>query len=288
MAGYGFASNPSYELARHEIRDMRPLDGILAKFERADENIRDLDQEISDYFRATPTPYEVIREFQNEGRDYVVRVRSIPTPLRFAVLTGEVLHHLRTILDYLIWVLVAHAGGKPSNTHQFPICRTVKKFEDAINRGTAKGVSAGAAKLIEEAQPFKQAVAHDYVLTVLHELDIQEKHRLPLVVAASARLGERMTITNASRPIEICGISPPDLHQITESGADVVRITLSAADPVFDADVDLAFQMALEIAGREIPLIPVTDLLAGTSTAIREIVGRFAPELGYAVKRVDG
>jgi hypothetical protein len=267
---------------------MQPLDGILVKFERADENIRILNEEISAYVRALPTPYEVIKEFQNEGRDYVVRVRSSPPPLRFAVLTGEVVHHLRTILDYLIWVLVAHAGGKPSNTHQFPICRTTKKFEDAIKRGNIKGVSAEAAELIGEAQPFKQDRADDYVLTVLHELDIQEKHRLPLVVVASARLGERITITNASRPIELCGISPPDLHQITEDGAEVVRITLSAADPVFSADIDLAVQIALEITGGEIPIIPVTDLLAGMSKAAREIVGRFAPELGYTVRRVDG
>jgi hypothetical protein len=83
----------------------RPLDGISSKIQRAEENIKNLSTEIDAFVLANPNPYRIVKEFQNEGRDYVFKgFGELDVPLRFAAICGEIIYLLRSSLDHLLSV----------------------------------------------------------------------------------------------------------------------------------------------------------------------------------------
>src|ERR1700686_745705 len=95
------------------------LDGCYAKLERAKENVRNLNAEIETFLGADPKPYQVVGEHKGNGLKYAFVVRGNPTmPLRFTVLAGEVVHHLRSILDHLICALVVRNSQTPTRNNQ--------------------------------------------------------------------------------------------------------------------------------------------------------------------------
>src|SRR5438445_13331496 len=96
-----------------------PLEGIREKLKRADQNIRNLESEISPFIARFPTfEYPVMTPgtdpiFTDEqreawkkfGLEFREREREEIIPPRFAVLAGEIIHHLRSCFDHLAWQL---------------------------------------------------------------------------------------------------------------------------------------------------------------------------------------
>ena len=218
----------------------------------------------------------------------MIKVRGAPDlPLRFAVVAGEVIHHLRSTLDHLVVALAARNGQDPLNQHQFPVCRKQDKFEKAVRGGCTKGISASALKLIADAQPYLRPRPDDYFLTTLHELDVVDKHRLLLVVAAAARMGQRVDIGVDEAKAAELGITPVDVAiiglgipircKISESPTEIFRIMLAEPDPVFHADVDIICDVAFEKCGSiEMPSIIVA--LESLRKATARLVDKFANE----------
>ena len=84
-----------------------PLDSCRAKTRRAQESIHDLEQEITAFFQRDPPPYKIVKQYQNNGLEYAFLAFGEPeAPLRFAVLAGEIVHHLRSSLDHLVYALI--------------------------------------------------------------------------------------------------------------------------------------------------------------------------------------
>src|ERR1035438_3314902 len=81
-----------------------PLDGINEKLKRSHENIVNLESEIAAFLQAGE--YSIV-ENEDLGllREKVKHQASRPIPLRFSVLAGETIHHLRSCLDYVAWGL---------------------------------------------------------------------------------------------------------------------------------------------------------------------------------------
>src|SRR5207302_10873159 len=98
-----------------------PFDGIEEKLKRADQNIRNLDSEMASWIQSSdyPTiPNDNIEVFQKAVDYHAAR----EMPLRFSVLAGEVVHHLRSCLDHLAW---AFSSTKERTEHptriEFPV-----------------------------------------------------------------------------------------------------------------------------------------------------------------------
>jgi len=124
-----------------------PLDGCRAKLDRAKETIESLALEISTFESRIPPPFQVTRE--HRGNEYVFIASGVATaPLRFAVIAGEIVHHMRSCLDHTIRALVVRNGNVPSVRHQFPICTSEKQFDEAISRGQIDGISPSAEALV--------------------------------------------------------------------------------------------------------------------------------------------
>ena len=123
------------------------LGGIREKLKRVSEQIDTVDQEVrrllaGGQYRVTGLP-------DHELRQYSFKAYGSPLPFRFSVITGEVVHHLRSCLDHLVWQLVLVNGEKPTERNEFPICTTREKFTEACKRGKIRGVSGNAEQRIE-------------------------------------------------------------------------------------------------------------------------------------------
>jgi hypothetical protein len=101
---------------------------------------------------------------------------------RFSVLAGEVLYHLRSSLDLLVWQLILRNGRDPASLHPLPEFSIYRDRQKYKSEGVRKihGVSPFAKAVIDEAQPYAGSGRgySDEALWNVHQLNIQDKHRL--------------------------------------------------------------------------------------------------------------
>lgn len=125
--------------------------------------------------------------------------------LHISVLIGEVIHGLRTILDYLAYEF-ALSSSKPFNERDimFPIVLEKENFDKLYNNKKLKGIPSKYIDFIESLQPYKTDIPKNSVLKILHDLDIIDKHRLLIVVSHGINMGDIIhTKGNSTAPIEL-------------------------------------------------------------------------------------
>lgn len=110
------------------------------------------------------------------------------------LLVSEILHHLRSAADHLVFNVAWSDGGREQAKTQFPVCSTRKQFQ---NQGTKmlNGVNAEHRRWIEEVQPYN-GVTWTRSLAYLSNND---KHNYLLEVVPT--LSYRMRIHEVS-PLE--------------------------------------------------------------------------------------
>jgi hypothetical protein len=257
------------------------LIGCRAKIQRAEENIQNLNGEITAFLAAHPKPYRIVREFRNNGRQYAFVAFGNPTvPPRFAVLAGEIIHHLRSSLDHLICALVKKQGGTPTRKHQFPIYTSAKKFDEACANGLIKGVSVSAEKLIRSVQPYTSKTPDDTGLYVIQQYDNLDKHQLLIVSCTVLAIGDQIAINPKVPGIAITGMTPPNMRKVNENGVVVFSIDLAnpATDAEFEAEANLVHQIAFEKCGRQ-DFAEITHILTGLLQGTVGTIDLFSDEL---------
>jgi hypothetical protein len=225
----------------------------------------------------------VTGQAHHDLRQYSFTAYGPPPPLEFSVLAGEVVHHLRSSLDHLVYQLVLANGQQPTERHEFPICASAQKFAEAISRGKIRGVSAAVQQRIETLQPHRCSPPHDSWLWVVHELDRIDKHRLLVVVLAVVRwLGGRIGVGSDSGPLEIVGMSPPNRVVPSDMGSEVFRMFFGQQYQK-DVRVEPEFQwdVVLDQVGpvTHPPLIPV---LRESLHSIQAVIRSFEAEVSAA------
>ena len=228
-----------------------PLEGCWAKLGRAKQTTDVIEQEECAYLSGSPPPVRMVGA--HEGTEYVFRAFGPNSaPLQFAILAGESIHHLRSSLDHIVWALVVKHIGLPNNRIQFPICDTRDSFERALKAGVIKGVGSAAAKLIESVQPFTSETPRQTILYVLHQLDIIDKHKLLVVTATAAELGETIVFgDNAAMPKSpknpnIVGLGSPAPVLASPTGARAFAVQFKEPSPQVTVDADFEFKLAFE------------------------------------------
>jgi hypothetical protein len=241
------------------------LDGCWAKIERANENIQNLNSEISAFVH--PDNYIIVRNVDHQTKTYTFSAFGQAIPLRFSVLVGEIIHHLQSSLDHLIWALVAARHQAPNFKVQFPICLTAEKFKSAVKGGIIKGIAGSAQDIIERVQPYQNTdwrnVASDDPLAILHEFNNTDKHKLLAVVVSAAHIPMKLNFLNTTREeTDISKIIPAEwsgrLLRAEPNGTEVLRIEFTKMNPKLHVDADFSYQIAFEEFGtREIePVVP--------------------------------
>jgi hypothetical protein len=253
-----------------------PLDGCWAKIERANENIKSLETEITAFVH--PNNYIIVRNIDHQAMICTFTALGQPIPLRFSVLVSEIVHHLRSSLDHLIWALVVARHQAPNFKVQFPICLAAEKFRSAVKGGIIKGVSGSAQAIIERVQPYQNTnwrdIASDDPLAILHDFNNTDKHKLLAVVVSAAHIPMKLHFLNTTRDeTSITKIEPEEwsgrLLRAEPNGTEVLRIRFAKMHPKLHVDADFSYQVAFEQFGtREIePVIPSLKRLREATTA---------------------
>lgn len=168
----------------------RDFSGIREKLKRAKENILYLEKEVSTFLKENDYP-----AWRYDDRETALKAiayhRKRVIPVRFNVLAGEILHHLRSSLDHVVWQFSDewYRISKPTQI-EFPIAevRPTKKPGRTGYERHVKGISDPAALiLIEYLQPYNSSDPIDHPLIILHKLNIHDKHRhVPICISTGA------------------------------------------------------------------------------------------------------
>jgi hypothetical protein len=181
---------------------MDRLDGIDAKLNRAEQQIGAL-KRFPETWTTREQPYAFQPDIDEGKRRYiwVLDVRK-PIPPLPAVISDEIIHHLRSVLDHLASHLVERFGGDPGHG-AWPIEGSRWGWERNVERrqhwwqvwrqkrgGPLGPIPRGSAiwTFIESTQPYKSGgKARDDVLFGLNENWNHNKHRIlnPLTVEAA-------------------------------------------------------------------------------------------------------
>jgi hypothetical protein len=186
---------------------MLNLDGPRLKIRRAKSEIECFSH-AEEIFRQN-TKYYIIRTNINpKSGNYIYRVRQEgpPPPLDWGIDIGEIIHNLRSALDYLVYQLAL----LKSNTHtvgtQFPIFilgKTIRKIRGNEipcfknrHRKMIGGLSSKHKAMIERLQPYhrwnrnqlsfggrRRCGPRNSPIWWLHEINNADKHRIIQVVA---------------------------------------------------------------------------------------------------------
>jgi hypothetical protein len=199
-------------------------------------------------------------------------------PLRIAVIAGEIIHHLASCYDHVVWALAKKNGLADIKRSNFPVCQTPTKFKEAVRKGALKGVSASEHPLIEALQPYRSSDPSNSILQIVHDLDITDKHKLLVVVTHTLVMGNMLTITKNDNPglgfgIELPPTTTGQYPWAIEDGIEVHWIPLRGPpNPEFEMTVNSHIQIAFEQIGtlkREPVITVLTQLCGEVETAIR-------------------
>lgn len=164
------------------------------------------------------------------------------------LLTGEVVYHLRTALDYLAYHLVWRDRGRVYTHSQFPIVSDPGRWPK--DRKTVPGLTAAHLEQIRQLQPF-MGCTWTKRLAALSNVD---KHRSTLKLrfgsGAAMKLSEIVVAPDPHDPSKyIVDAVPTTARLTTEDGEDVlqvlsglcaeVAVTLNAFSPAFGETADL-------------------------------------------------
>lgn len=261
------------------VRFPEPLRDIAAKLHRADESAEYLNGLVNEFIRQNEGNNRITKDFDANGTRYSFKVSSeIPIDHRIPIIAGEIIHHLRSIFDHLIVALVKQNRCIPHARNQFPVAKTRKKFEQAVNDGYVNGVSPSALKRVEAHQPFQQSVPENTVLSILHYLDVIDKHRLLLMPMHVASFAGELAIRCNSPGVKITKVTPPgSTVPVSEVEQEFFFFEVTPPHPQLDADMEPVYLVAFEKVGA-FQNYGVTELIAELRERTKTIVVDFIPE----------
>jgi hypothetical protein len=189
-----------------------PFDGIGEKLKRSNESIKNLEAEIARFFQESD--YPTLPKNNNKLLlEAITYHKDRPIPLRFSVLAGEIVHHLRSCLDHIVWI---YSSPSYKSEHfrriEFPIfeARPRDKNESTGYERKIKGIANTAVlALIEKLQPYNSPDPIDFPLFILHQMDIIDKHRELVLGIATGAL--ELPIEIATRYVAYLSGDPKDI-----------------------------------------------------------------------------
>jgi hypothetical protein len=158
---------------------------LQTKVERAKHHISDLQALIQRFMGTRPFVIKTKEDPQTNQRVYYVESFTDPGP-EFSVLTGDVLHNLRSALDHLAYRLVCVGlNGTPTDPWNiaYPIADSVDAYP-ALRDRRVEHVREEAKQAIDATTPYRGG---NDMLWRLHKLSNIDKHRLLLTVASRPR-----------------------------------------------------------------------------------------------------
>jgi hypothetical protein len=149
------------------------------KIERAGKHILEFEEYTAELFGKEFAPYMTTSFIDPESGEYVEKVFAVPEIKRLALICGDVIHNLKTALDYA-WHDSTHADSiVPIHKNKFPVYPTREHLEQFIkSRKEQQSVVRLSDRLLNLIQPYKGGNTIGSLIYALHQLDIRDKHQL--------------------------------------------------------------------------------------------------------------
>lgn len=158
------------------------------KWSRANTHIAALQSKFGEWHASAPVSVEAVLRDDRLGIDLVARVpRGIPKH-EWSLDLGDALHNFRSAFDALAWGMAHFNDAEPTRPKSvtFPICEDEKRWKDSVNAWIGD-INPEFQERLRILQPFTHASDGVSMLSMLHDLDIQDKHRDILTVSADLR-----------------------------------------------------------------------------------------------------
>lgn len=246
------------------------------RLQRAGEHLDEFHQQTLAFLKMNPFGWEP-HFYTKAGQGRVsLRYRvHHELPKRLGILAGECVHHLRAILDNLIWSL-GELYPPVDSKIAFPIYLDPEQFLDAINKSPLKGIKnfpSDAQSIIEQLQPYqrgKDAAPDLHPLYVLNRLWNEDKHRAPDLMAA---LNNRVELKGFSL------LQPASLKAglLMQDGAEFADGAIPEGGFKPDENVELEVDIAFHIRGPAKGAIAVPYLLSLHNFIRDEFLAKFEP-----------
>lgn len=149
------------------------------KWSRANAHYATLQSRFAEWEASAPSSVEGILRDDRKAIDLFVRTkRGVPTH-EWALTIGDALHNLRSALDAVAWGMAHYNEATPKRPRSitFPICTEESKWRDAL-KAWISDIEPEFQERLLAVQPFSFAPGAAVTpIQVLHELDVQDKHR---------------------------------------------------------------------------------------------------------------
>jgi len=158
-----------------------PFAGIDEKLERSRTHIENLKVEVDRFFQKSDYPVLPQKDVQLLLKA-VKHLEQQKVPLRFSVLAGEIIHHLRSCLDHIAWTFSSeeYRTGENRKFIEFPILQARPRMEHRFTQyeRKIKGIThPDVLATIERLQPYNSPKPLETPLFILNDMDITDKHR---------------------------------------------------------------------------------------------------------------
>ena len=203
------------------------LRGCRAQKSRGPANVFRIATEIG-ASASSPAPYSLIREFQDDGRSYVMKRRE-PRGLFLIDFRAPRRRDRPSISRRALIISSRHLSPRTAersrNGTTFLFTPQGKNSVTPV-RGRIEDVSSAAQKHIVSVQPcFASTTPNDTILAAVRQLNNTDKHQLLLVLTAVGDIGQEIEMGGSHATI--VGLKQPErLVEINESGVEIFRILL--------------------------------------------------------------
>ncbi|WP_423462943.1 hypothetical protein ACO229_23320 [Promicromonospora sp. MS192] len=156
------------------------------KWSRANTHYATLQARFAEWQASAPAMVEGILREDREAIDLVARIpRGIPTQ-EWALTIGDALHNLRSALDAVAWGMAHYNDTRPNRPKRvaFPISTEERQWQEAL-KAWISDIDPEFQHRLSVVQPFNYAPEGGITtLSVVHDLDVQDKHRDFVTVSA--------------------------------------------------------------------------------------------------------
>ena len=254
---------------------------------RGEEHFEALQNSMRDFMARDP--YEIVRDFDPETDQHVVRVkvRERPPP-EWSPVVGDIAHNMRSALDHLAWQLVFKNGRTPSGGNLFPIFTkdpfdpnahtSQGEFKTARKRwkDRVRGMDPEDVAILRELQPYQGEDDPDlYPLAALNRLSNWDKHR-ELHLATSAFVGPLFYLKEGSRNVAVQPVDVRPRGDAFEDGAELARFEAVKLGP--NPHLDVHVKVMCEVAfGENSPLegLWIKQTLSEIGLYVSDVILRF-------------
>jgi hypothetical protein len=165
-----------------------PFRDAKLKIEWANQHIQQMQKLVAAFFKSDFCKLSV-QTYAETGENFLRFETTKTLPREASLVIGDIIHHLRSALDYVMWETITMGGNVPTKFISFPVRKTRRQLVDAVNGGDIKLAGADIIDMIVNViKPYADE-GGDTAVWALHRLDITDKHRLliPVVKVVAVR-----------------------------------------------------------------------------------------------------